>query len=77
MQRHLKENHMANGLSKKTNLQGDIAKKNAPKLGSAPFSKAIGHNVHGSAKHPGATHPTGKGSAGKKFTDGSSAKGWK
>ena len=68
---------MAHGLSKKTNLHGDIAKKNAPKLGAAPFSKTIGQNHKVTAKHPGALHDSPKGSASKKFTDGSSAKGWK
>lgn len=43
------------GLSKSTNLHGDIAKKGAVKLGSAPFTKAIGSNHNPSASH-GAAH---------------------
>jgi len=51
---------MANGLSKKTNLQGDIAKKQAVKMGSAPFSRNIGDNHKGLGSHPAAGAPGGK-----------------
>lgn len=52
---------MSNGLSKKTNMTNDIAKKQAVKIGSAPFTKAIGSNHIAQGNHS-ASHqsPGGK-----------------
>lgn len=52
---------MSTGLSKKTNLKGDIAKKGAVKLGTAPFTKEIGSNHRVTAKSQAAfSNPGGK-----------------
>ena len=57
----MKQGKGKNGLSKNTNLQGDIAKKSAVKQSSAPFTKAIGNNSRPMASHSANTpNPGGK-----------------
>ncbi len=51
---------MSNGLSKKTNMTNDIAKKQAVKIGSAPFTSKIGDNHIAHGNH-GAAHQTAAG----------------
>lgn len=53
-----------NGLSKTTNMQQDIAKKGAVKVGGKPN---IGVNQRPSGKHPAATSAPGGKAVGKKF----------
>lgn len=63
---------MKNGLSKKTNLNNDIAKKGAVNLGTGPFTKKIGNN-HVVRASSGAAHPNPGGVHGAK----SLPNGWK
>ena len=65
------------GLSKKTNLQGDIAKKGATTTSRAPFVNLSKDNSRPLAAHQ-ATHKSGaKGGVKGPYTDGSGPKGWK
>jgi hypothetical protein len=62
------------GLSKKTNLQGDVAKPGAVKI---PGGGSIAKNHRPVGNGGGATHSEPGGKNRKTHTDGSTAKGWK
>ena len=60
---------MANGLSRKTHLTSDTAKKQAVKVGSAPFAKKF-PNSRPLAKGGGSTTPNPGGKLSPKKLDG-------